>query len=520
MDTTTALLTSVIALAVGAGLGYALFSMQAKKALSDAQSLKEKTLREAEVKARQMADEADKRSRDLVNDARNEAKKIQDAARAEEQVRRGDLSKAEQRLAEKEQALEQKTEKLEEAKAKLEEKNVELKARMDELGQVEEKWKGEMERVAQLSREQAREMLLSHYEKEYEADILKAVRRKEEAAAEDADMKAKKILAMAIQRYASEVSTESTATVVELPSDDLKGRIIGKEGRNITSFEQITGVDVIVDDTPGTIVISGFDLMRRYIAKKSLEELVRDGRIHPAKIEETVEKVTKDVNQLIKESGEKACFELGITGFHPDLVKLIGRLRFRTSYGQNVLKHCVEVGFLAAAIAGEMGADVETAKIGGFLHDIGKAVDHEIEGTHALIGGSIARKFGINDKIINCIEAHHNEVPMESPEAFITAAADAISGSRPGARRESLEAYIKRLKELEALANGFTGVKKSFAIQAGREIRVMVESEKVSDLDAKKISFELARKIEKELVYPGEVKITVIRETRNVEYAK
>jgi ribonuclease Y len=464
--------------------------------------------------------EAEKKARSLVDNANLESKRVLDGARSEEQSRRAALEKTEQHLLEKEQTLDAKTEKLEVAKQKLEEKNTELKERGEELDRMEEKWKAEMERVAQLSSEQAREMLLAHYEKEYEPDILKVIKKKEEVLDEEADAKAKKILAMAIQRYASEVSTESTATVVELPSDDLKGRIIGKEGRNITAFEQITGVDVIVDDTPGTIVISGFDLMRRYIAKKALEELVRDGRIHPARIEDTVEKVTKEVNQLIKESGEKACYELGITGFHPDLIKLIGRLRFRTSYGQNVLKHCVEVGFLAAAIAGEMGADTETAKIGGFLHDIGKAVDHEIEGTHALIGGSIARKFGIPERIINCIEAHHNEVPMESPEAFITAAADAISGSRPGARRESLENYIKRLKELESLANSFDGVKKSFAIQAGREIRVLVEPEKITDLDAKKISYELARKIEKELVYPGEVKITVIRESRNVEYAK
>ncbi len=363
-------------------------------------------------------------------------------------------------------------------------------------------------------------MLLKHYEKEYSNDIVEHLQKVEENLKEEADDKAKDIIVHSIQRYASEVASESTATIVDLPNDEVKGRIIGREGRNINAFETKTGVDVIVDDTPGSILISGFDLMRRYIAKRSLEELIQDGRIHPARIEETIDKVTKEVNKLIKESGEKACFELGITGFQPDLIKLIGRLRFRTSYGQNILKHSVEVGFLCAGIAGELGADIEAAKKAGFLHDIGKAVDHEIEGSHAIIGGSIARKFGLSDHIVNAIESHHEEVKPESVEALIVAAADAISSSRPGARRESLESYIKRLKELEAVANSFEGVKKTFAIQAGREVRVIVSPEDIDDVKMKTLSFDIARKIEGDLAYPGEIKVNVIRETRSVEYAK
>jgi len=500
---------AVIALLLGSVLGFLFFYLRAKRMKLEGQKMKEKMMYEAEQKAKE-----------IILDAKNEAFKITEASKREEQQRRQNIEKIESRLMAKEEALDQKTEKLDLVKTKLEEKSVELRQRKEELDALETKWKNELERIAQLSKEEAKEMLLKRYEDEFKDDIVLHIKKREEMLKEESDKKAKKIIAQAIQRYAAEVATESTATVVELPNDEMKGRIIGREGRNINAFEQKTGIDVIVDDTPGSILISGFDLMRRYIAKQALEELIKDGRIHPTRIEETVDKVTKEVNNLIKESGEKACFELGITGFPPDLIKLIGRLRFRTSYGQNVLKHSVEVGFLAAAIAGEMGADIDLAKKAGFLHDIGKAVDHEIEGSHAIIGGNIARKFGLPESLVNAIESHHDDVPAQTVEAIIAAAADAISGARPGARRESLEAYIKRLKELEALANSFEGVKKSFAIQAGREVRVIVEPEKIDDLMATKLAFNIARKIEGELSYPGEIKVSVVREMRVVDYAK
>lgn len=506
---TETILFSLIGVLAGAAISYFVISPKTKKIEEEARKNQERLIKESENKAKEM-----------VLEAKNESFRIIEAAKKDEQSRRQNIDKIESRLLSKEESLDDKTEKLELVKTKLEEKSVEMKDRKDELDNLQIKMNMELERISNLSKDEAKEILFKRYEDEYKEDIVRHVRKMEQDFQEESDKKAKKVLALAIQRYASEVASEATTTVVELPNDEMKGRIIGKEGRNINAFEQATGVDVIVDDTPGSILISGFDLLRRYIGKQALEELIKDGRIHPTRIEETVEKVTKETNELIKESGEKACFELGITGFHPDLIRLIGRLRFRTSYGQNVLKHCVEVGFLAAAIAGEMGADVELAKRGGFLHDIGKAVDHEIEGTHALIGGKIARKFGLPEAVVNCIEAHHEEVPFQSVEAIIAAAADAISGSRPGARRESLEAYIKRLKELEELANGFEGVKKSFAIQAGREVRIIVEPDIIDDLRATKLSYDIARKIEQDLTYPGQVKVSVIREMRVVDYAK
>jgi len=331
---------------------------------------------------------------------------------------------------------------------------------------------------------------------------------------------AKNLIAEAVQRYASEVSSETTATVVQLPSDDLKGRIIGKEGRNITAFEQATGVDVIIDDTPGAIVISGFDLVRRYVAKRSLEKLLQDGRIQPARIEEVVAKTKEEVGKMMVQFGERALQELGITGYHPDLVKIIGRLRFRTSYGQNVLKHSVEMAQLARMMAEEIGADARIVVEGALLHDIGKALDHEVAGTHVEIGVQICKRYGIRPEVVHCVEAHHEDVPIRTAEAFIVAAADAVSGARPGARRESLEAYIKRLKELEDVARGFPGVQKAYAISAGREVRIFVDVEQIDDLGQLKLAKDVAEKIEKELTYPGVIKVNVIRERRVEVLAK
>ena len=372
----------------------------------------------------------------------------------------------------------------------------------------------ELAKIAAMSREEAKALLLKQAEEDYKAEIVQAIKKSEKELMDKAKERAKFILADAIQKYAAETATESTATVVNLPSDDLKGRIIGREGRNINAFEEVTGIDVIVDDTPGSIVISGFDLVRRYVAKIALEKLISDGRIHPARIEETVEKTKEEVNNMIKELGEKAAYETGVAGLHPNLIKLLGRLKFRTSYGQNVLKHSMEVAFLAANLASELGADVNVCVKAGLLHDIGKAVDHEIQGHHAVIGRDIARKFGLSDAVVHAIEAHHNDPETQTLEAMIVLAANAISNARPGATRENLDSFIKRLEELENTANSFEGIKKSFAVQAGAEVRIFVFSDKVDDLGAIKLAHDIARKIERDLQYPGRIKVNVIRETR------
>ena len=503
------ILIVVVALLAGAGGGFLLSLLGQKKSGTEARAIKEQALEEAKKKADEVLSEAQKKAHALT-----------DQAKAEERERRQQLDKTEGRLLKKEELLDEKSEKVEGLKAKLEERVEEIKAKQEAIQKLEVEGQQNLERIAGLSGEEAKNILLTKYETEFSEDIFKHVQKVQEAALEESDRKAKKVIALAIQKYASEVATENTSTVVELPSDELKGRIIGREGRNINAFELHTGTDVIVDDTPGSILISGFDLMRRYVAKRSIEELISDGRIHPTRIEEVVERVREETNQLVKEFGEKAALELGLSGIHPNLMKLMGRLRFRTSYSQNILKHSIEVAYLAAHLAGEIGADIHTAKLGGFLHDIGKAVTHEIEGTHAIIGANILRKFSMPVKIINCVEAHHDEVEKECIEAILVAAADAISGARPGARRDSLDNYIKRLTELENVATGFSGVKKAFAIQAGREIRIMVDPEEVDDLGALRLSREITMKIESDLQYPGIIKVHVIREKRIVDYAK
>ena len=500
----------LIAGIVGGGLvGYAIFAVRLKKVGQDASQVMDQKVREGEQKAKE-----------LIVEAKNDALKIIEDARKEEHESKLRISKIEARLQQKEEQLDEKTEKIELVKNKLEEKASQIRVRKEELDQMEQKQVEELQRIASLSKDEAKEILLAKAEVEYGDYIANKLTKKEMSLKEEADKKARWIIGQAIQKYAAEVASESTATVIELPNDEIKGRIIGREGRNINTFEQKTGIDVIVDDTPGSILISGFDLMRRYIAKRSLEELIADGRIHPTRIEETIEKATREVNQMIKEFGEKAVFEVGITGLHPDLIKLIGRLRFRTSYWQNVLKHSIEVAFLAAAIAGELGANVEIAKKAGFLHDIGKAVDHEIEGSHAVIGANIARKYGLSDEVINAIESHHEDIEPSCVESIIVAASDAISSSRPGARKESLDAYIRRLRELEAAATSFSGVQKAYAIQAGREIRVIVQPEQINDLQALELAKDISKKIESDLEYPGEIKVNVVRETRAVEYAR
>ncbi len=499
----------VLGLVAGGGAGAFVMQSKIKNTEKNAGDAASKMIREAEEK-----------KSGILDAARKEAERIDRELKEDEKARREKIDGIEKRLISREEQLDQKLEKLDESRNKLEEKVEELKKQEEAVKVVEEKAKTELERISGLKKEDAKDVLLKKYEAEFEPAILAHIKKMEERAEQETDKKAKNMLTLAIQKYANEVASESMATIVNIPDDDMKGRIIGREGRNINTFERLTGVDVIVDDTPGSILISGFDLMRRFVAKKSLETLLEDGRIHPARIEEVVEKVKQDTEELVVEFGEKALMELGITGIHPNLVKLAGRMRFRTSYGQNVLKHCMEVAYLASSLAAEVGADVKLAKIAGFFHDIGKAVTHEIEGSHAIIGAAILRKFGMDEKLVNCVEAHHNEVPQGSLEAHLVMAADAISGARPGARSDSIENYIKRLLDLEAVAGSFEGVAHVYAIQAGREVRVFVNPEEVSDLEALTLAKNIATKIEGELQYPGEIKVNVIRENRVIEFAR
>ena len=503
------LLIGLIALLVGGALGY--FWMQSKQ---------KKLGQDQETMRLQMQREIEREKELLMSQTKQQVAELQMKAKKEEEEQKLKLEKVEERIIAKEEQLDAKFEKLDETRQKLDERMESLRQKEEEIKLLEEHGRQDLERISGLSKDAAKDILLEKYEKEFEKDILVRVRKMEERVTDEADKKAKNIIGTAIQKYASEVASETMSTIVELPSDDMKGRIIGREGRNINAIEQYTGVDIIVDDTPGSIFISGFDLMRRFIAKRSLEILLEDGRIHPARIEEVVEKVRGETNELVKEFGEKAMLELGFTGIHPNLIKLIGRMRFRTSYGQNILKHSIEVSYICAQLAQELGADVKLAKMAGFFHDIGKAVTHEIEGSHAVIGAQILRKFNMSEDLINCVESHHNDVPPKRVEAILTAAADAISGARPGARSDSVENYIKRLQDLENVASSFEGVKQVFAIQAGREVRVIVDPLEVSDLDALKLSQNIARKIEEDLQYPGEIKVHVIRETRIIEFAR
>jgi ribonuclease Y len=471
-------------------------------------------------KAEQMLADAKNKSKEVVYEARNEAFKIQDEVKKEEQRAQAQLNVVEERLMKKEQSLDAKNEDVEKTKLDLDSKVTSIKALRDEVEGIYKLQAQQLEKIAAMTKDEAKDMLLRKVEEESKADIVVQIKKAEKELKEKVDEKAKWIIADAIARCASETTAESTATIVNLPNDEMKGRIIGREGRNINTFEQMTGVDVIVDDTPGSIVISGFDLVRRYIAKVALEKLIEDGRIHPARIEETVEKVKDDVNVLIKELGEKAVIETGVTGFHVNLVKILGRLKFRVTHGQNALKHSMEVSFLAGNLASELGADVTVCRRAGLLHDIGKAVDHEIPGHHAKIGADIARKFGLAKEVIHAIEAHHGNPEPETLEAQLVQAANLISNARPGASKENLDMYMKRLIELENLCNDFNGVRKAFAIQAGTEVRIFVDPTELDDLESVRLSYDIARKIEHDLQHPGPVKVHVIRETEAEQYAK
>ncbi|OGE73603.1 MAG: ribonuclease Y [Candidatus Doudnabacteria bacterium RIFCSPHIGHO2_02_FULL_42_25] len=473
-----------------------------------------------EARVSRALDEAKSKEKEILLEAKSKAMEIVEQGKKTEEEFRNKIISVEERLTKKESDLERKVNDAEKLKEGLNASKTEIEKTKDEMRQLKQKQLEQLQKISGLNNEEAKKVLLDATEKSMKDELALLTHKLLNAARDDADKKAREIVSMAIQRCASEVTSEQTTTAVTLPSEEMKGRIIGKEGRNIRTFEQMLGVEVIVDDTPDAVIISGFNSVRRHIAKIALEKLIQDGRIHPAKIEEATEKAKKEVSEMIREAGEQAVYELGIANFPPKLVQLVGRLKFRTSYGQNVLKHSVEMAKLAALIAEEVGADVLTVKQGALLHDIGKALDQDMEGTHVEIGKQIAQKFNLPEKIVNAIEAHHGDVEYTSIEAAIVDAADNISGSRPGARRDTYENYVARLEELENLAHGFEGVEKVYAIQAGREIRVFVKPEKVDDWSATKLARDIANKIEQDLKYPGEIRVMVIRETRVIEYAR
>ena len=484
----------------------------------------ESKIQGAENEAKRLIDLAKKEGENLKKEeifkAKEEIMNNRKELDQEIKERRGEVQKQEARLIQKEENLEKRAENFEKREQELERERQGIEKEKEDLEKMREQEMVELQKIASLSKEEAKVRLLTEMDKEITAEKAALIREKEQKAKEDATKNAKEILCYAVQKCAADHSQETTVSIVALPNDDMKGRIIGREGRNIKALETLTGIDLIIDDTPEAVVLSGFDPLRREVAKIALEKLIDDGRIHPAKIEEMVEKAKEELDATIKEEGERAVLETGVIGLHPDIVKLIGKLKYRTSYGQNVLNHSIEVSNLARIMAEELGLDAKRARRAGLLHDIGKALDHDMEGTHVEIGVDILKKYKENPLIINAVEAHHGDVEPQTLEAVLVQAADAISASRPGARRETLEAYIKRLQNLEEIADSFDGVEKSFAIQAGREIRVLVKPDKISDDQMTILARDISKKIENEMDYPGQIKVNVIRETRTVDYAK
>jgi len=478
----------------------------------------------AEEAANRIIDDAHKEAESIKKESLLEAKeeihRLRSELEREIRERRNEIQRVERRVQQKEENLDRKMDSLEKKNESLIKKQKEIQQLQDEAEQAFKQQLAELERISCLTKDEARDLLLDNLEKELTYEMAAKIREIESKTKEEANKKAKEIVALAIQKCAADHVAETTVSVVSLPNDEMKGRIIGREGRNIRALETATGIDLIIDDTPEAVILSGFDPIRREVARIALEKLILDGRIHPARIEEMVEKAERELENQIREEGEQAVFELGIHGVHPELIKLIGRLKYRSSYGQNILKHSMEVSILAGLMAAELGVNVKLAKRAGLLHDIGKAVDHEIEGPHVEIGADLAKRYKENPDVVNAILAHHGDVEPNTIEAILVQAADAISAARPGARRETLELYIKRLEKLEDIANSFAGVEKSFAIQAGREIRIIVKPDKVSDDDALLMARNIVKRVEKELEYPGQIKINVIRETRSIEYAK
>ena len=509
MEIVLALIGLAIGVVLGAGGLYVYQNTQGKNQQRLAEEEASRTVAEAQAQARQIVVDARAEAQDIAREAEQNAKK-----------RRSELDRESDRLAKRREDLDARFERLDSREQNLNKRQSRLDKRENEIESNYQAQLAELERVANMTRDEAREELLQMVEGETRQDMARRIREVEEEAKLESERRARDIIALSIQRIASEHVNEIAVSVVPLPSDEMKGRIIGRNGRNIRSFEQATGVDVVVDDTPEAVTISSFDPVRREVAKRAMSKLVLDGRIHPARIEKLVSDANKEVEEAIREEGERAAYETGVPGLHPEVLKLLGRLKFRTSYGQNQHSHAVETAHIAGMIAAELGADVNIAKAGGLLHDLGKAIDHEVEGTHAQIGAEYARRYGVGPKIVNCIASHHHEVEQECVEALIVEAADAISGARPGARRESLDTYIRRVKALEDIAHQFPGVEQSYALQAGREVRIMVKPEEIDDLAAMRLARDISHKIEESIQYPGQIKVTIIRETRAVDYAK
>lgn len=503
----------LISLAIGVLVGIAYRKKVAESKINSAEEESKKIVNMAKIEAENLKKAKIIEAKEEIVNSRNELDQ-------EIKERRGEVQRQEARLIQKEENLERRSENFEKKEEDLELRVKELEEQKEEIQKLHEQEIQELQKIASLSREEAKNILLKEVERDITAEKAAIIREANQKAKEDANKVAKELLTYAVQKCAADHSQETTVSIVALPSDEMKGRIIGREGRNIKALETLTGVDLIIDDTPEAVVLSGFDPLRREVARIALEKLIDDGRIHPAKIEEVVEKAKQELEETIKSEGERAVLETGVIGLHPDIVKLIGKLKYRTSYGQNVLNHSIEVSNLARIMAEELGLDAKLARRAGLLHDIGKALDHDMEGTHVEIGVEILKKYKENPLVINAVEAHHEDVEPQTPEAVLIQAADAISASRPGARRETLEAYIKRLQNLEEIADSFDGVEKSFAIQAGREVRILVKPDKINDDQMTILARDVAKKIENEMDYPGQIKVNVIRETRIVDYAK
>ncbi|QXM07483.1 ribonuclease Y [Crassaminicella indica] len=507
------IVVSIVTGAIGIGIGYFIRKNIAEGKINNAENRAKEIVLEAERAA-------ETSKKEMLLEAKEEIHKLRSELDRENRERRNELQRLERRLQQKEETLDRKSENLEKKDEILNKKIKEVAEKKEQINEICQKQLEELERISGLTSEQAKEQLLNDTRKEIKHEAAMMIKEIEQKAKEDGEKKAKEIIAYAIQKCAADHVAETTVSVVALPNDEMKGRIIGREGRNIRALETLTGIDLIIDDTPEAVILSGFDPIRREVARIALEKLIVDGRIHPARIEEMVEKAKKEVNNIMKEEGEQATFETGVHSIHPELIKLLGRLKYRTSYGQNVLKHSIEVSHLAGLMAAELGADVKLAKRAGLLHDIGKAVDHEVEGTHVDIGMDLLKKYKESSEVIHAMSTHHGDYEPQTIEAVLVTAADAMSAARPGARRETLETYIKRLQKLEEIANSSEGVEKSFAIQAGREIRIMVKPDEMSDEDIVCLAREVTKKIESELEYPGQIKVNVIRETRAIEYAK
>ena len=508
-----AIIAAVVGLAIGIGAGYFVRKNISEAKIGEADSLAKNIIDQANKDAETM-------KKEKLLEAKEEIHKFRSDAEKENRERRSELQKYERRVIQKEESLDRKQQSIESKESNLNQKLRAVDEKQKEVEAIKVKQLEKLEDISGITSEKAKDIILSNAEKEVRHEMSIMIKEIETQAKEDAEKKSREIIGYAIQKCAADHVAETTVTVVNLPNDEMKGRIIGREGRNIRTLETLTGIDLIIDDTPEAVILSGFDPIRREIARIALEKLISDGRIHPARIEEMVEKAKKEVDNIIKEYGEQAIFETGVHSLHPELVKLLGRLNYRTRYGQNVLKHSIEVAHIAGIMAAEIGADIKLAKRAGLLHDIGKAVDHEMEGTHVEIGMDLLRRYKESKDVIHAMSTHHGDYEPQTVEAVLVTAADAISAARPGARRETLEAYIKRLEKLEEIANSYEGVDKSFAIQAGREIRIMVKPEKINDEEIHLLARDITKKIEEELEYPGQIKVSIIRETRAVEYAK